>query len=137
MILKLSIQSNLRELKTITEIILDSCQNYTYDDLFRNDIRLVIEEIVVNIIKHGYDECPEQRIDLEIDINATEFIMTVVDGGKPFNPLDFQHLKANHSLDDMDIGGQGINLVKQVSQHIEYKRLDNENRLTVTLKTTC
>ena len=133
--LKFSIQSNLDELKKITETILNSCQKYPYDKVFRSDIRLVLEEIVVNVIKHGYDDCSEQRINLEIDLNVAEWKMTVEDEGKPFNPLDFKHLNVNHSFDEMYIGGQGINLVKQVSQHIEYKRLDNKNCLTVTLKT--
>ena len=129
-----SIQSNLNELKKITKTILEPCQQFSYDNEFLADIRLVLEEIVVNVIKHGYDGCPEKCIDLEINLNTAEWKMTVEDEGKPFNPLDFKHLNVNHSFDKMKIGGHGINLVRRVSQHIEYKRLSNKNRLTVTLR---
>ena len=129
-----SIQSNFKELPKLTEIIRESCRKYNYDDGFQNDIRLVLEEIVVNIIKHGYSDCPNQSIDLEIDFNSSEWKMTVEDQGIPFNPLNFRRVNINHSLQDMHIGGQGIHLVKQISKSIEYQRLANNiNRLTVIL----
>ena len=129
-----SIQSNFKELPKLTESIRESCRRYNYDDGFQNDIRLVLEEIVVNIIKHGYNDCPDQRIDLEIEFNSSEWKMTVEDQGIPFNPLNFRRVNINHSLQDMHIGGQGIHLVKQISKSIEYKRLaNNKNRLTVIL----
>jgi anti-sigma regulatory factor (Ser/Thr protein kinase) len=134
--LKFTFRSNLNELQKITQTILESCQQFTYSDEFKFDIRLVLEEIIVNLIKHGYGNNHTNLIDLKIDFNTAEWKMTVEDKGKPFNPLKFKRLSGNHSFSDMDIGGQGINIVKRISQKIEYKRLINKNRLTVTLRDT-
>lgn len=129
-----SIQSNFKELPKLTKSIRESYRRYNYDECFQNDIRLVLEEIVVNIIKHGYNDCADQSIDLEIEFNSSEWKMTVEDQGIPFNPLNFRRVNINHSLQDMHIGGHGIHLVKQISKSIEYKRLANgKNRLTIIL----
>ena len=48
----------------------------------------ILEEIIANIIKHGYDNSPEQPIDLAIEMEVGRLMMTVEDEGKPFNPLE-------------------------------------------------
>ena len=132
--LDFTFKSDLNELQEITETILDSCQNFGYDREFTGDVRLILEEVVVNIIKHGYDSSPEQPIDLAIEMDAGQWVMTVEDNGKPFNPLEYNNPNTGKSFDDMNIGGQGIHLVKQIADRIDYKRTINKNQLIVTLK---
>lgn len=132
--LHFTIKSNLNELQEITKTILDSCKNIGYDIEFTGDIRLILEEIIANIIKHGYDNFPEQPIDLAIEMEAGRLMMTVEDEGKPFNPLVYQNLNIGKSLDERNIGGQGIHLVKQIADQIDYKRTVNKNQLIVILK---
>ena len=132
--LDFTIKSDLNELQAITETILDSCQNIGYDREFTGDVRLILEEVVVNIIKHGYDSSPEQPIDLAIEMDPGQWVMTVEDNGKPFNPLEYHNPNNGKSFDEMNIGGQGIHLVKQIADRIDYKRTINKNQLIVTLK---
>ena len=132
--LDFTIKSNLNALQETTDTILESCQILGYDREFTGDVKLILEEIIVNIIKHGYDNSPEKPIQLTVEMEAGQWMMTVQDEGKPFNPLDYDNLNKGKSLDEMTIGGQGIHLVKQIADRIDYKRTFDKNQLKVILK---
>ena len=124
--LNYSIKSNLNELQELTKTILDICESYAYDAEFIGDIRLVFEEIIVNIIKHGYDDSSDGPINLAIDMESEH-------EGKPFNPQGFQSMNVEKSFDEKDIGGLGIHLIREMAELIEYKRIHNKNRLKISL----
>lgn len=131
--LNYSIKSNLNELQELTKTILDFCESYAYDAEFIGDIRLVFEEIIVNIIKHGYDDSPDGPINLAIEMESERWTMTVEDEGKPFNPQDFQPMNVEKPFDEKDIGGLGVHMIREMAEFIEYKRIYNKNRLKISL----
>ena len=131
--LNYSIKSNFNELQGLTKTILDFCESYAYDAEFIGDIRLVFEEIIVNIIKHGYDDLPDGPINLAIDMESEQWTMTVEDEGNPFNPLDFQPMNVEKSFDEKDIGGLGVHMIREMVELIEYKRIYNKNRVKISL----
>ncbi len=60
------------------------------------------------------------------------FITIVVeDDAPPFNPLLVQEPPAPASLADVSVGGQGIHLMKQFADGVEYERKPVGNRLHI------
>src|SRR5688572_32890491 len=50
---------------------------------------LAIEELVTNCIKHGYDDTGEHIIEITLRLSANELVLTLLDDGHPFNPLEW------------------------------------------------
>lgn len=91
------------------------------------DVRLVAEELFVNII--NYSKCSHivTFVKLENDILTMEF----VDDGIEFNPTSTKPPELADNIDDAEIGGLGIHLVKNLVDEMHYEYKDNENHLTI------
>ena len=77
------------------------------------DINLSLDEIITNTISYGYDDIEEHFIKIDIAVNDTEVVLTVIDDGKKFNPLEKGEPDLDRDLEDIEIGGLGIMFVKE------------------------
>ena len=104
------------------------------DKKTKNNMILAFEEVYVNILQYNKD-----KNDLDISVAITSdnnrFIVRISDNGKRFNPLLKEEPNFSLSADEMDIGGMGIYIVKQVTDTVEYEYTDNRNVLTFGVKT--
>ena len=92
---------------------------------------LAIEELVTNCIKYGYDDSAEHIIEIELELSASEMILTVTDDGHAFNPLELPAPNTSAPVEDLPIGGLGIHLLRKMSDSMDYARTDGRNRLTL------
>lgn len=95
-------------------------------------IELGLEEILVNIINHAYKE---SGIDgaIEITCKFTDnqtIIIEIKDSGKPFDIFSVHEPDLNAGIEDRQIGGLGIFLVKQLMDEVRYSREQDRNKLT-------
>ncbi len=100
----------------------------------RYNCELVFEEVVTNIIKHGYADNREHGIEVSLDFPGEAIVMSFEDDGVPFDPLEYPPVKHSGSILDARIGGRGLLLVRTAARRLDYERtLDQRNRLTVTI----
>jgi anti-sigma regulatory factor (Ser/Thr protein kinase) len=97
-----------------------------------NLVLLAIEELVLNCIDYGYDDDKVHTITIVLSLDDQTLTITVIDDGHPFNPLTAPSPDLSLQVKDRSIGGLGIYLLRQLSDHIEYQRRDGVNRLTIT-----
>ncbi len=93
---------------------------------------LVIEELVTNTIKYGYDTPGAHRIHLTVDYTAGQLRIEVRDDGHPFDPLAQPAPDTTLEAEDRGIGGLGLHLVRQMSDDVHYERRDGQNIVTAT-----
>lgn len=98
-------------------------------------IRLSCEEIIVNIIRYAYPEQTDGYIGIGITDSGGELCISIRDGGRPFNPLENRLPDTSLALEDRDIGGLGIFLVRQMMDKMSYIHADGENRLLLIKNT--
>lgn len=98
-------------------------------------IRLSCEEIIVNIIRYAYPEQTDGYIGIGITDSGGELCISIRDGGRPFNPLENRLPDTSLALEDRDIGGLGIFLVRQMMDKVSYIHADGENRLLLIKNT--
>lgn len=99
----------------------------------RFQAELVLEELVTNVIRHGYDDQGAHPVDVTLSATPEDLIMVVSDDGRPFNPLERADPKPPASLAEAHVGGLGIMLVRKAARALSYERSGGRNRLTVLI----
>ena len=93
-------------------------------------IELVVEEIFVNIAGYAYHpETGPATFCIEFTENPSAVLMTFIDSGKPYNPLEKTDPDTTLGIDERDVGGLGIFLVKKNVDELAYEYADGKNIL--------
>lgn len=93
-------------------------------------LELVIEEIFVNIASYAYESATgDATFCMDFAQNPDAVFLTFIDGGKPYNPLEKIDPDITLDVNEREIGGLGIFLVKKNVDEIFYERTDNKNIL--------
>jgi len=94
-----------------------------------NQVALALEEAYVNVAHYAYTDGGLASIELQQDGNV--LTITLIDSGKPFDPLSKDEPDITLDAQDRQIGGLGIFLIKKVMTSVSYERKDNQNILTM------
>jgi anti-sigma regulatory factor (Ser/Thr protein kinase) len=102
----------------------------------RYQVELVFEEVVMNVIRHGYTDDRAHEIDVTLTRGDDVIVLTFDDDGRPFDPLQQPAPVRPTSVQDAPSGGRGIVLLRNAARDLRYMRTaDHKNRLTVTIAT--
>jgi anti-sigma regulatory factor (Ser/Thr protein kinase) len=94
-------------------------------------IRLVAEELVMNIVDYAYPDGGDDYLDVEIECDEKHITLRFRDGGVPFNPLEQAPPDISLPMEQRRIGGLGFFIVSKKMDSVEYEYTDGENVLTV------
>jgi anti-sigma regulatory factor (Ser/Thr protein kinase) len=95
------------------------------------EIRLVLEEVVTNIISYGYEDRAEHIIVVCLSNSERDVTLSVEDDARPFNLLEHPVPDLELPLEDRGIGGMGIHLVRRIMDEITYTRAAGRNRIVM------
>ncbi len=95
------------------------------------NLKLALEEAVVNIISYAYPDAKNQEIRIQVECADNMLKVVLTDGGIPFNPLEISDPDLTLPVEERPIGGLGIYLVKKLMKEVVYRRTDNKNILTM------
>ncbi|MCD7938222.1 MAG: ATP-binding protein [Tannerellaceae bacterium] len=95
------------------------------------NLKLALEEALVNVICYAYPEEKDQIISLYLEALPEQLTFTLVDSGTPFNPIAKPEPDIELPEKQRPIGGLGIFLVKKLMTKVIYERSDNKNILTL------
>jgi anti-sigma regulatory factor (Ser/Thr protein kinase) len=107
---------------------------HTLHQRARYNCELVFEEVVTNIIKHGYADDRGHGIKVSLEVSGEAIVMGFEDDGVPFDPREHPPVNHSGSILDVSTGGRGLLLVRAAARRVDYQRtVDQRNRLTVTI----
>jgi anti-sigma regulatory factor (Ser/Thr protein kinase) len=95
------------------------------------DLNLVLEEVFTNIVQHGFMDDQEHRIQISVFYEDGVVIVQVEDDGIPFNLAEAKRPHLRCPLEQRQVGGLGIHLVKRIMDDIVYSRKGRKNILTM------
>ncbi|GAB3788107.1 SpoIIE family protein phosphatase [Dyella agri] len=96
----------------------------------RDDIRLVLEELMVNMVQHGHAGDANRAIDLHMRLGNDAVLIELHHDGQPFDPLQAPLPSLTGDLADADgVGGLGIHLVRAMASELSYSYDDQGNHL--------
>ena len=93
-----------------------------------------LEEMITNTIKYGYDNPAGHQIGIRIELKEATVGLTLTDDAREFNPLLAAKPDITKPVDDREIGGLGIFLVRGLVNTMNYSRLDGRNILEIEVK---
>jgi len=104
------------------------------DDALRFKIMLICEEVITNQIRHSNFKNRTQEIEFYFDLNDQNSIFLIFkDNAQRFNPLEKNNPDITTDIEDTQLGGLGIFMVKEYSKKLTYTYKDGCNILRVIL----
>ena len=96
-------------------------------------IDISVDEIFVNIAHYAY--CPDiGSVTIRVEINDVYVTITFIDSGKKYNPLEKPDPDTTVSVEEREIGGLGIFMVKKSMDEVTYEFKDGKNILSIIKK---
>jgi serine/threonine-protein kinase RsbW len=95
-------------------------------------LTLALDEIVANVVRHGFDDDREHRIEVKVTVDDRTVTASVEDDGLEFDPREAPVPDLDLPIEMRKPGGLGMHLVKATMDSVEYRRQDGRNILTIT-----
>lgn len=102
-------------------------------DRARYTVRLVLDELVANLMMHGRFDGPPLPVRAEVSAGGGGVSLAIEDRAAPFDPRQAA-APAPPALDDDRVGGLGLQLVRRMAEIRAYRRLpDGRNRTELAI----
>ena len=129
--LSISFNNDMQELTHVVQIVNVFLEPRGLASKLIYGVNLILEEILINIIKYGYDDNETHEIELRIEMEEDEVALTVLDDGREFNPLTVPPPNRSKSAMDRIEEGLGLQFVRHMRNAMEYRREDGKNILRI------
>ncbi len=129
--LSISFANDMQELTHLLQVVNVFLEPRALSSKLVYAVNLILEEILMNIIKYGYDDEDSHEIEVQIGVEKEEVALTVIDDGKEFNPLTIPGLARSKSAMDRLEEGLGLQFVRHMRNAMEFRREDDKNILTI------
>ena len=96
-------------------------------------VMIILDEIASNIIKGAWPTEEEHRFEVTLTIEpGGRLLLLASDDGVSFDPTQTDPPDLDAALETRDVGGLGLFIVGEMSDSMEYSRVEGRNRLLVT-----
>ncbi len=127
------LRNDRQEVPKLNAFVDEVCESVGFDEATTIKVRLAIEEAVVNVIDYAYPPGKKGDVTIEAASNEMRLKFTIIDSGKPFDPTVQTAVDSLLPANERH-GGQGIHIIRQNMDSINYERLDKLNVLTLRKK---
>lgn len=114
------------------------CAQLAISAALRNDLLVVLDEVCANVFTHAYPAGEPGTLQLRlrrvapcpacaVGTAAVELVFS--DHGQPFDPLAAAAPDLSSAWDERPLGGLGLHLIRQMSDHQAYHRNSADDRL--------
>lgn len=83
------------------------------------DIKTVVSEAVTNAIIHGYDNSPDEEIEITAVIEGDRFTLTVEDKGKGIEDLELARQPLYTSKPELERSGMGFTIIENFMDEVD------------------
>lgn len=119
-------------LPEIIAFIDDACEALNVDPENCFELRLSLEEICTNIIKHGYRGGSELPIEVALHREDRALRLTITDAAPHFDPRSAPTPELEAGWEERPIGGLGWHLVFEMMDEVQHQPLEPVgNRITL------
>ena len=136
---EIRLEAKKENIEKATEFVQEEMEEAGFSMKAIMQVAVAIDEIYVNIASYAYGQGTGMvtvQVDIEQEDDGQEMVLTFIDSGIPFNPVEFEDPDITRPAEERSIGGLGIFLVKKTMNGMKYRRKDGKNILTIKKKDT-
>ena len=127
----LVLKNDVHEVTRFSNFIKSVLEQLGIEKSLARKLRLAVEEAVVNVIDYAYPLGSEGDITIHVMSDGHSIRFKIIDAGVAFDPTAKEKADTTLSIDDRQIGGLGILLVRELMDTINYERENGQNVLTL------
>jgi serine/threonine-protein kinase RsbW len=132
---KLIVDSRVERLSEIAAFVENAAQTSGLDDDQTYDVQMAVDEACTNVIQHAYRGSKKGSIEIACEKRGNEFVVTIRDFGKSFDPHQVPRPNPHDPLSRRGIGGLGLFFMEKMMDRIEFAfSKKNGNLLTMVKK---
>ena len=130
----LILHNNIQQIPQLADFVETIAGEKNLDQAMAMSLNLALEEAVTNVILYAYPDGIDGLVDIEAYIreDCLEFILS--DSGKPFDPTAAPEADVTLGVEERNIGGLGIYLVRNIMDSVSYRYENGKNILTMIKK---
>ncbi|MBT4489629.1 MAG: transporter substrate-binding domain-containing protein, partial [Rhodospirillaceae bacterium] len=128
------IKNKLPDIVAVNETFEAFAETFHIPPAIAVKFNIIFDELLNNIISYAYVDDEEHNIEVRMKRTGSRLNVTISDDGTPFNPLSLEKPDTELSLEDRDIGGMGIHLVRNLVDEVFYHRRIGRNVITIIHK---
>ena len=123
----LTMSASMDEIDRLAPFISHVAEQAAMEGREAKRLRLAVEEAVANIINH----VQATTITLQATMDDNQLVLTIDDDGQPFNPTGESATDFSVPADERPPGGLGIMFLHEMTDGLEYQRIDGHNVLRI------
>lgn len=129
---ELTVESVPEKINAVTAFINSELEAYDCSRRTRIQIDIAVDELFANIVHHAYASRGGD-ITVRVCISGKDRTarITLIDSGKPFDPLSAPEPDISLPVEQRAVGGLGIYLVKKTMDDLRYEYSDGKNFVTI------
>jgi anti-sigma regulatory factor (Ser/Thr protein kinase) len=133
-VMEIKFTNDLGDIARVNQVFEEFAAKEGLADRVRRSIKLVFDELLNNIITYAFseDDADEHDLEVRVESTASEISITISDDGYPFDPFALEAPDVSLPIDEREIGGLGILLVRQLMDQVSYVRRDDRNVVVLT-----
>jgi len=128
------IVSDAASLREVSAWLRETCASAGLPEDLADRLELCVNEAVANAMTYGYRDKGRHEIHVGVSCENGGAEVTLVDDGRPFNPVQERAPRFATSIDAAQVGGFGVYLLKEFSDALDYHRDDGRNCLTLRFR---
>ena len=129
---ELTLKNNVHEIAQLSSFMKSLGEKLKIDQSLARQLRLAVEETVVNVISYAYPTDTEGYVTVKVMSDGHRLKIQIIDAGVAFDPTAKEKADISLSAEERQIGGLGILLVRELMDTINYERANGQNILTLT-----
>jgi anti-sigma regulatory factor (Ser/Thr protein kinase) len=130
----LAIPNDVAALRDMSEWLHANLDALSVSEQLRFNLDLCANEAVANVIGYAYTDHGRHAIELRLFCDAGTLRLEIEDDGAAYDPLARPPQPRPTRLEDAQIGGLGVDLMKTLMSECRYERAGNRNILTLVAR---
>ena len=126
-----TLRNDVLQVPELNAFVKDVVDRLHIDPIIAKNLQLAVEEAVVNVMKYAYPEGTEGYVHIRMRSDGHLLEVVITDAGVFFDPTAKEKADINIPIQERQIGGMGILLVREMMDTINYERTDGKNILTL------
>jgi sigma-B regulation protein RsbU (phosphoserine phosphatase) len=129
--LEIKIHNDLTEIDRVNQEFGAFIEQWEIPAALGYKFSVAFDELLNNTISYAYQDDNEHQIDIRVDFSGDRLVVTIEDDGMPYNPFTREAPDTSLSLEEREIGGLGVHLVRKLMEEVSYHRKIDTNVITL------